>query len=88
MRKFSPGCFAAITLFVVAASLQWLFIVKVWNGTLPLDHSIRFASGGIPCDIASIVLAVRCAHGNSALSLIALSPSISICIWLFLITLH
>lgn len=74
--------------WLVAVLLQLIFIVRVGSGTLTLDYSLRFAAGGIPCDIASLILAARTNRNDNRPQGLVISASIGLFIWLALVSLH
>lgn len=88
VRKFSRDLGLSIAFWLVAVLLQLIFIVRAGRGTLTLDYSLRFAAGGIPCEIASLVLAARSNRLNVRPLGLVISASLGIFIWLILVSLH
>jgi hypothetical protein len=88
IRKLSADFGLSIACWLVAVLLQLIFIVRVGSGTLTLDYSLRFAAGGIPCDIASLILAARTNRNDNRPQGLVISASIGLFIWLALVSLH
>ena len=87
-RKLWPKLRGPVSAITLSALLQLVFINGVTGGLFTLDYSLRFAAVGIPCGVLALALTHKESGPWHCRVGVAAGSSLSLVMWLFLITLH
>lgn len=78
----------SVGFLTLSAILQLVFIAGIWARVITLDHSLRFATVGIPCSVIAIFLSLMKEKEFGIPRGASIGSVLGLMMWLFLVTVH